>query len=66
VAVVVSEERGQVSVCFHGHIARDLDGQTLRRALLELYGGGGAAALAAAEVGAAVASLGRERALEGS
>ncbi|MBP8809919.1 MAG: diadenylate cyclase [Kofleriaceae bacterium] len=66
IAVVVSEERGQVSVCFHGRVARDLDGQTLRRALLELYGGGGAAALAAAEVGAAVASLGRERALEGS
>ena len=66
IAVVVSEERGQVSVCFHGRVARDLDGQTLRRALLELYGGGGAAALAAAEVGAAVATLGRERAAEGS
>ena len=66
VAVVVSEERGQVSICYRGHLARDLDPATLRRALLELTGGRAREAEAAAEVGTAVASLGqRERALEG-
>lgn len=66
IAVVVSEERGQVSVCVRGRVAQDLDAPTLRRALHELYGGRSSTALAAAEVGAAVASLGRERAAEGS
>lgn len=37
VAVVVSEERGEISLCFHGNIARDLDSATLRKALLGLF-----------------------------
>ena len=37
VALVVSEERGEVSLCFHGNIARDLDPATLRKALLGLF-----------------------------
>jgi diadenylate cyclase len=34
--VVVSEERGSVSLCFHGNIVRDLDPASLRTALLGL------------------------------
>jgi diadenylate cyclase len=34
---VVSEERGEMSLCFHGNIARDLDAATLRKALLGLF-----------------------------
>jgi uncharacterized protein (TIGR00159 family) len=37
VVVVVSEERGSISLCFAGNIARDLDGATLRKALLGLF-----------------------------
>jgi uncharacterized protein (TIGR00159 family) len=37
VAVVVSEERGEISLCFHGNIARDLEAATLRKALLGLF-----------------------------
>jgi uncharacterized protein (TIGR00159 family) len=37
VAIAVSEERGIVSLCFNGNIARDLDAQTLRKALLGLF-----------------------------
>jgi diadenylate cyclase len=37
VVVVVSEERGAISLCFGGNIARDLDGATLRKALLGLF-----------------------------
>ena len=37
VVVVVSEERGAVSFCFNGNIARDLDAATLRKALLGLF-----------------------------
>ena len=37
VVVVVSEERGSVSLCFNGNIARDLDAATLRKALLGLF-----------------------------
>ena len=66
IAVVVSEERGQVSVCYRGHIARDLDAQTVRRALHELLGARARDVVAAAEIGSAVASLGqRDRAAEG-
>jgi hypothetical protein len=37
VSVVVSEERGEISLCFNGNIARDLDASTLRKALLGLF-----------------------------
>ncbi len=39
VAVVVSEERGEISLCFRGGIARDLEGDTLRTALENLFSG---------------------------
>jgi hypothetical protein len=34
--VVVSEERGGISLCFHGNIVRNLDAASLRTALLGL------------------------------
>jgi uncharacterized protein (TIGR00159 family) len=37
VVVVVSEERGTVSLCFGGNIARDLEPPMLRKALLGLF-----------------------------
>lgn len=37
VVVVVSEERGAVSLCFNGNIIRDLDPASLREALLGLF-----------------------------
>jgi uncharacterized protein (TIGR00159 family) len=37
VVVVVSEEKGIISLCFTGNIARDLDAATLRKALLGLF-----------------------------
>ncbi len=37
VVVVVSEERGKVSLCFNGNIVRDLDAESLRRALYGLF-----------------------------
>lgn len=62
VAVVVSEERGEISLCFRGAIARGLEPLDLRRALHGLLGVTGDEmadeAAAAAEVGKAVASLG--------
>jgi diadenylate cyclase len=62
VAVVVSEERGEISLCFRGSIARDLDITTLRRALVGLADARtdvtADEAAAAAEIGKAVASLG--------
>jgi len=63
VVVVVSEERGEISLCFKGSIARDLEPVMLRRALVGLFAGGRATddmaqeAQAAAEVGKAVAML---------
>jgi diadenylate cyclase len=63
VAVVVSEERGEISICFRGSIARDLEPVTLRRALVGLFAAGRAdvnmasEAAAAAEVGKAFASV---------
>ncbi len=60
IALVVSEERGQVSLCFRGRVATDLDPVTLRRALGGLLTGRDAAeTAAAAAVGQAVASVGR-------
>ncbi len=38
VVVVVSEERGTISVCFNGNIIPNLDGVSLRQALLGLFG----------------------------
>jgi uncharacterized protein (TIGR00159 family) len=38
VAIVVSEERGEVSLCYRGSIARDLEIDTLRSALQGLFG----------------------------
>ena len=63
VAVVVSEERAEISLCFKGSIARDLEPVMLRRALVGLFAGGRATeemaheAAAAAEVGKAIASM---------
>ncbi len=37
VAVVVSEERGAVSLCFNGNIVRNLDGDSLRDAIFGLF-----------------------------
>jgi diadenylate cyclase len=63
VSVVVSEERGEISLCLRGSIARDLEPATLRRALHGIFEGGRAdttaeQAEAAAQIGRAVASLG--------
>src|SRR4029078_13319094 len=38
VVVVVSEERGTISLCFNGNIISNLDGASLRQALLGLFG----------------------------
>jgi uncharacterized protein (TIGR00159 family) len=67
VSVVVSEERGEISLCFKGSIARDLEPLMLRRALVGLFAGGRAEnmaeeAEAAAEVGKAIASMSEPRA----
>lgn len=67
VVVVVSEERGEISLCFKGSIARDLEPVILRRALVGLFAGGHATdvmaveAEAAAEVGKALASISEPR-----
>jgi len=37
VVVVVSEERGAIGICFNGNMVRDLDGGSLRQALLGLF-----------------------------
>ena len=62
-AVVVSEERSEISLCFRGSIARDLEPVMLRRALVGLFAGGRTTeemteeAAAAAEVGKAIANI---------
>jgi uncharacterized protein (TIGR00159 family) len=38
VVVVVSEERGSIAFCFNGNIVSNLDGASLRQALLGLFG----------------------------
>ncbi len=40
--VVVSEERGTISFCFNGNVVTNLDGASLRQALLGLFGQSGA------------------------
>jgi uncharacterized protein (TIGR00159 family) len=64
VALVISEERGEISLCFAGNIARDLEPDALRAALEALFYGGkavsariAAEARAAAEISRAVAAL---------
>jgi diadenylate cyclase len=37
VVLVISEERGEISLCFKGNIARDLEVDTLRSALQDLF-----------------------------
>ena len=71
VAVVVSEERGEISMCFRGNIARDLETDTLRRVLRGLFYSSerdstalADEAQAAAAIAKAVASLGSESAEE--
>lgn len=67
VVVVVSEERGEISLCFKGSIARDLEPVILRRALIGLFASGRAQdvvaeeAAAAAEVGRAIARMAEAR-----
>ena len=65
VCVVVSEERGEISLCFKGSIARDLEPVMLRRALVGLFAGSADTmaeeAAAAAEVGKAIASVSEPR-----
>jgi diadenylate cyclase len=61
IAVVVSEERGEISICFRGSIAQDVDAATLRRALRSLVDRRGPEpeeVAAAVEVGRAIGSLG--------
>lgn len=67
VAVVISEERGEISMCFQGNIARDLEPDQLRRALRGLFYSSdrestalAQEAQAAAAIAAAVATLGAE------
>ena len=62
-ALVVSEERGEISLCIRGHIARDMEIDTLREALEGLFRGEREAsaiekeAEAAAEIGKAMAAM---------
>lgn len=71
VAIVVSEERGEISLCLKGAIARDLEKDTLRAALTDLfYPTVGAPedvaskAQAAAEIGKAMAALAQDSGTE--
>jgi hypothetical protein len=56
VSIVVSEERGEVSLCFRGNIAKDLEMHELRSALHGLFDEGqGRESTTMAEANAAVA-----------
>jgi diadenylate cyclase len=64
VALVISEERGEVALCFKGNIARDLEPDTLRAALQSLFSSERSSAKlaadeahAAAEISKAVAAM---------
>lgn len=64
VAVVVSEERGEMSLCFGGSIARDMEREQLRSALMGLFYGEKSEATrvadeakAAADIAKAVAAM---------
>jgi uncharacterized protein (TIGR00159 family) len=64
VAIVISEERGEMSLCFGGNIARDLEPEALRHALMGLFYGErddslrvAEEARAAAEIAKAMAAL---------
>lgn len=63
VVLVISEERGEVSLCFRGNIARDLEMETLRSALQDLFEQEKSSskladeAVAAAEISKAMAAL---------
>jgi len=59
VVVVVSEERGTISFCFSGNIVSNLDGQSLRHALLGLFGRSSRKKRFARKVAAGTAAGGR-------
>ncbi len=66
---MISEERGEISVCFRGNIARDLEPDTLRLALQGLFYRDTRAsqmaqeAHAAGQIGKAIAALGGDKPL---
>jgi diadenylate cyclase len=62
VVVVVSEERGTISFCFSGNIVSNLDGQSLRHALLGLFGRSAKKKRGAAKKGVAPPSVAPTRA----
>ncbi len=58
VALVVSEERGEISLCLRGSIAQDLDEETLRSAMRDIFypeSGTAAETMAGAEAAAGIA-----------
>jgi hypothetical protein len=57
VAIVISEERGEVSLCFGGNIARDLEPEALRHALMGLFYGERDDSLRVAEEAKAAANI---------
>ncbi len=61
VVVVVSEERGTISFCFSGNIVSNLDGQSLRHALLGLFGRSAKKKRAGAKKAVAPASVSSSR-----
>lgn len=57
VSVVVSEERGEISLCYRGNIARDMEHETLRTALQALFEGDKARATQVSEEAQAAADI---------